>query len=325
MACDRPQGKSEVEFTANEAFERNFGLVSREEQKTLAGCLVAIAGCGGVGGAHAHTLARLGVGRFRLTDPDTFSVANFNRQIGATVETVGRNKAAVTARMIQAINPEASVEIVEGGLTADNAGEFVRGTNAVVDGVDFFAIEARRRLFAAAWQWGAPALTAAPLGFSGTVHVFARGGMSADEYFDWRDGQEPFDQIVGFLLGLAPSALHLPYMDLSSVDPETGRGPSSIIGCQMAACLLGAQLVRALLNRGGVRLAPEYLQFDAYRQRLRRGRLRRGNRTLLQRLKRRILLKRLRETGWTESRHEPPPFVGVAAEPWAQGERQAAR
>jgi tRNA threonylcarbamoyladenosine dehydratase len=175
MADDVPRVKSETAFSPAEAFERNLGLVTKDEQQKLAGCLVAIAGCGGVGGAHAYTLARLGIGRFRLTDPDTFSLANFNRQIGATMDTIGRNKAVVTAEMIRAINPQASVEIVEGGITADNATDFVRGTHAVVDGVDFFAIEARRRLFAAAWQWGAPALTAAPLGFSGTVHVFAEG------------------------------------------------------------------------------------------------------------------------------------------------------
>jgi hypothetical protein len=149
--------------------------------------------------------------------------------------------------------------------------------------------------------------------------------MSADEYFDWQDGQEPFDQIVGFLLGLAPAALHLPYMDLSFVHPETGRGPSSIVGCQMAACLLGAQLLRALLGRGGVKLAPAYLQFDAYRQKLRQGHLRRGNHSLMQRWKRRILVRRLHQMGWGAPGEERPPFVGVRPEPWARSEGQAVR
>ena len=52
-----------------------------------------------MGGLHAHTLARLGIGHFRLADFDIFALANFNRQIGATVETVGKSKAEVTAAM----------------------------------------------------------------------------------------------------------------------------------------------------------------------------------------------------------------------------------
>ncbi|HWP60805.1 MAG TPA: ThiF family adenylyltransferase [Candidatus Acidoferrales bacterium] len=287
-------------FSRAKAFERNLGLVSRDEQERLGQSLIAIAGCGGVGGFHAHTLARLGVGRFRLTDPDTFSLANFNRQIGATIDSIGRNKAEVTAAMIRSINPEAQVEVVQGGLTPSNARAFVGNANLVVDGVDFFAIDHRRRLFGAAWEAGIPALTAAPLGFSGTLHVFARGGMSFDEYFDLHEGQETFDQLLNFFIGLAPAALHLSYMDLSSVNPATGRGPSSIIGCQLAASLTGAEALRILLGRGASRLAPAYLQFDAYRQKLRAGRLRNGNRNWLQRLKRSIVARRLRALGFDQ-------------------------
>lgn len=292
---------STVAFSYGEAFERNFGLVTREEQEKLGGSLAAIAGCGGVGGLHAHTLARLGVGRFRLTDFDTFSVVNFNRQIGATVETVGKNKAEVTAAMVLSINPTAAVEVFAGGVTRGNVDDFVRGAGAVVDGLDFFALEARRQLFAAARRAGATVLSAGPLGFGGTLHVFGPGGMSFDDYFDLHDGQDPFDQLVNFVLGLAPGALHAPYLDFRTVDPATGRGPSSIVGTQLAACLVGAEAVRILLGRGPSRLAPEYLQFDAYRRILKTGRLPSGNRGLLQRLKRIVLLRRARALGWDEA------------------------
>jgi molybdopterin/thiamine biosynthesis adenylyltransferase len=292
---------TEAVFSRQEAFSRNLGLISPSEQDRLGRARVAIAGCGGVGGMHAHTLVRLGVGRFRLTDFDTFSVGNINRQMGATMETVGRDKAEVTAEMIRAINPEAEVEQVPGGVTRDNAAAFVAGADLVVDGVDFFALPARRVLFRAAWEAGIAALTAAPLGFSGTLHVFAPGGMSFDEYFDLNDGQPTFDQFVNFLIGLAPAGLHLPYMDLSKVDPATGRGPSSVVGSQMAACLIGAEAVRVLLGRGGMRLAPCYMQSDVYRRRCATGRLAGGNRNPIQRLKRRVLVRRLRKMGLDEA------------------------
>ena len=76
-----------------EAFKRNDGLVSAAEQLALQQSRVAIAGMGGVGGVHLITLARLGVGQFSIADPDRFDVSNFNRQYGATLSQLGRNKA----------------------------------------------------------------------------------------------------------------------------------------------------------------------------------------------------------------------------------------
>jgi molybdopterin/thiamine biosynthesis adenylyltransferase len=284
-------------FTFNEAFERNFGLVNKAEQERLASSRIAVAGCGGVGGVHAHTLARLGIGKFRLADPDFFSLANFNRQIGATIETIGRQKAQVTARMIESINPEAEVDILESGIDSNNVGAFLQGADLVVDGVDFFALPARRILLAKAWERKTPVLIAAPLGFSSTLHIFSPGGMSFDEYFDLWDDQDPYEQYVNFLIGLAPSALHAPYTDISTADPATGRGPSSIIGSQMAACVAGGEALRILLNRGPSLCAPNYLQIDVYRRLLRSRKLRGGNRNLLQRIKKFVIKRYLERHG----------------------------
>ena len=284
-------------FDYNEAFSRNLGLISEQEQLVLKNKCVAIAGCGGVGSAHAHTLARLGIGRFHLADPDDYSIANFNRQFAANMKTIDRNKAEVTAEMIYSINPEAQVEISKEKVDRDNADDFVSGSDIVIDGVDFFSISGRRNLFRAARNKGTPALTAAPLGFSGTLHVFTIEGMSFDDYFDLDDSQEYAEQIIRFLIGLAPSALHSGYLDLRMVDPVTGRGPSSIIGVQLAASLVGAEVVRILLHRGSSRIAPAYFQFDAYRQSIRKRHLRHGNRNWLQRVKRIIATHMLSKLG----------------------------
>ena len=70
-------------FSYELAFARNVGWVTEQEQARLKQCSVAIGGLGGVGGAHAITLARLGVGNFRLADFDVFDWPNMNRQAGA--------------------------------------------------------------------------------------------------------------------------------------------------------------------------------------------------------------------------------------------------
>ena len=62
------------EFDYDQAFSRNIGWVTGREQQTLRNKCVAIAGLGGVGGAHLMTLTRLGIGAFHVADFDTFDV-----------------------------------------------------------------------------------------------------------------------------------------------------------------------------------------------------------------------------------------------------------
>ena len=97
-------------FSYREAFDRNIGWVTEEEQDVLAQKRVAIAGLGGVGGVHLLTLTRLGIGKFNLADFDHFELHNFNRQVGATVSSIGRSKLEVMAEMACAINPGLRIE-----------------------------------------------------------------------------------------------------------------------------------------------------------------------------------------------------------------------
>ena len=69
-----------MEFDYDTAFERNIGILSKADQQRLRSSRVAIAGLGGTGSAQVHALARTGIGAFNLADPDTFELANFNRQ-----------------------------------------------------------------------------------------------------------------------------------------------------------------------------------------------------------------------------------------------------
>ena len=105
------------EFSYDEAFSRNIGWVTRAEQQALRGKCVAIAGLGGVGGVHLLTLARLGIGRFRIADFDAFDLANFNRQVGAGMSTLGQRKTDVLARMARDVNPEVEIVAPKPGAT----------------------------------------------------------------------------------------------------------------------------------------------------------------------------------------------------------------
>jgi len=293
-----PQSYSNpIDWTYSEAFSRNLGLISPQEQEKLRQSRVAIPGMGGVGGMHLMTLARLGIGKFRISDADVFETKNFNRQFGATIQNLGRGKADVMAASAESVNPELEIDTFSEFVTPRNIDAFLDGVDLVVDSVDFFAFEARRMIFREARKRGIWVITAGPIGFSTAWILFDPAGMTFDEYFDFKDGMEPVDQLCAFALGLAPRSTHLPYFDFSYVE-QSGRGPSVAAACQLASGVVGAEAIKILLGRDSVRPAPCYSQFDAYRCLLKTGKLRFGNRGPLQRLKRSIMRRRMISLGY---------------------------
>ncbi|GAB3434042.1 ThiF family adenylyltransferase [Massilia solisilvae] len=271
-------------FVYEHAFARNIGWVTPAEQQTLRTKRVAIAGGGGVGGVHLLTLARLGVGRFRIADFDTFDIVNFNRQVGAMMSTLGEPKAEVLARMARDINPEIEIEVFDQGVNADNLHAFLDGADLYVDALDFFAFDIRQRTFAMCFELGVPATTAAPLGMGAALLTFMPGQMSFEEYFQWGDLPD-VEKAVRFVVGLAPAGLHRPYLVVpEAVNFAERRGPSTFMACQLCAGIAATEALKILLGRGRVLAAPWGVQFDAYRNKLARTWRPGGNRNPLHRL-----------------------------------------
>jgi molybdopterin/thiamine biosynthesis adenylyltransferase len=256
-------------FDYDEAFSRNIGWVTAPEQAALRGKRVAIAGLGGVGGIHLVTLARLGVGAFHLADFDRFDLANFNRQSGAMMSTLGEPKVDVLAAMARDIDPDIEVVAFPNGVDGQNLEAFLAGVDVYVDGLDFFAFDARRATFAACARLRVPAVTAAPLGMGAAVLNFLPGGMTFEQYFQL-EGHSEDEQAIRFLLGLAPATLHRGYLvDPSAVDLKTRKGPSTAMACQICAGIAVTEALKIMLGRGRVRGAPAGMQFDAYRGQVR--------------------------------------------------------
>lgn len=272
-------------FDYHAAFSRNLGWLRAEEQESLRGRRVAIAGMGGVGGGHLLALARLGVGAFSIADLDRFDLPNMNRQAGAFVSTLGRSKVETLASMARDVNPEVRIRTFDAGVTPENLDEFLRDADLFVDGFDFFAIEIRRRTFARCRELGIPALTAAPIGMGVGLLAFMPTGMSFEEYFRL-EGHPDEEKFLRFLLGVAPRGLHRTYLvDPSRVDLANHRGPSTGAACLLCAGAVASFAARILLLRRGIEAAPVHHHYDAYRQRYARSRLRNGNDGPLQRLK----------------------------------------
>lgn len=282
-----------MEFDYYEAFSRNLGWVTEAEQEILRDKRIAIAGMGGVGGSHLLTLARLGIGAFNIADFDQFELANFNRQAGASVSHLGQPKLDVMSSMVLDINPHLDLGEYPSGVDTDNLDDFLDGVDLYVDSLDFFALEIRREVFAACYEKGIPAVTAAPLGMGAALLCFLPGKMSFDEYF-LLQGQSEEEQALRFMLGLAPAPQHMSYLvDDSRIDFNARKGPSTPMACELCAGFAGTYALKILLNRGEVIAAPRGIHFDAYRNKLTTTWRPWGNNNPLQRLGLRIARKRV--------------------------------
>ena len=276
------------------AFSRNIGWLTPDEQQKLRRSRAAIAGLGGVGGGHLITLTRLGLGAFNIADFDRFAIHNFNRQIGATMSSLDCEKSATLARMARDINPELDLRVFPEGINDDNLGAFLDGVDIYVDGIDFFALPIRRKIFAECARRGIPAVTAAPLGMGAALLIFRPGGMSFEEYFRL-EGCDSFEQHARFIAGLSPAMPQRRYLVFAqAVNFEEHRGPSTIMACDLCSGIMGVEVLKLLLGRGRITAAPWGLHFDAYRQSLHRTWRPFGNANPLQKLLLMLIRRKLR-------------------------------
>lgn len=266
-------------FNYEEAFSRNIGWVTKEEQQILRNTKVAVGGLGGVGGDHSIVLSRLGIGKFNISDLDDYDVANFNRQAGANMSTIGKPKAAVMEETIRGINPEAIINNFDKGINDENLDDFLDGVDIYVDSLDIFALDMRRKVFRRCYEKGIPTITAAPMGMGTSFLIFMPGKMTFDDYFAIVDpapnaskeekAQIFNDNIVRFVVGVSPSIQQRHYLvERSSINFFKKKVPSTCMGISLAAGTLCTNVLKLVLNRGEIIHAPHGLHFDAYRNKL---------------------------------------------------------
>lgn len=167
--------------------ERNQGFISDLAQERLSTAVILVAGCGSTGGAAVEPLARIGVQHFLLADVGCYELNNLNRQ-NAYLAELGEHKAVVCARRIAQINPAATAQVQQDGITTDNVDDLVSRCGIVIDGVDVTEPSGWRAKFAlhdAAARHGKPVVSGYDM--AGTQYV---------RYYDYAPGDAPFDGAV---------------------------------------------------------------------------------------------------------------------------------
>ena len=139
-------------------FSRTRMLLGDSAMDRLKAARVAVFGVGGVGGHAVEALARSGVGALDLVDSDRVVLSNLNRQIIATMDTLGMLKVEAAKARILSINPDCQVQtwpIFYVPETADRF-DFTR-YDYVVDAID--TVSGKLQLIEAAKAAGVPVIS----------------------------------------------------------------------------------------------------------------------------------------------------------------------
>ncbi len=116
-------------------------LLGEEGVHRISSAHVLVIGLGGVGGVAAEMLCRAGIGEMTIADGDVVEASNRNRQIIATVHTVGMAKAEVMRDRLLSINPDLKLHVVNAFLKEESLQDLLSAApyDCVLDAIDSLA------------------------------------------------------------------------------------------------------------------------------------------------------------------------------------------
>ena len=142
-----------------ERHSRTAVLLGADAPEILKTKRVAVLGLGGVGSYLVEALARAGVGHITVIDKDVYTESNLNRQLYALPETVGKNKTAVTAARISAIDPSIGVTACDAFVLPENLNDLpLSDADYIADAID--TVSAKIALAVYAKEHGIPMISA---------------------------------------------------------------------------------------------------------------------------------------------------------------------
>ena len=169
-------------------YQRNRNAMTVNDQLILFRSSVAVIGCGGLGGYIVEELARLGVGRIVVADPDVFEEHNLNRQLFSSPANLGTAKVAAAAKRINEINPAVTLVPLQTAFSPENGADLLAGCQVAVDALD--SIQVRLELAEVCTVTNIPLVHGAIAGWFGHVTTQFPGDNTLQTiYRSWKAGK----------------------------------------------------------------------------------------------------------------------------------------
>ncbi len=121
-------------------YERQVALpeIGKSGQQKLLQSKILVIGAGGLGCPVLQYLTGAGVGYITIMDADTVNVNNLHRQVLFNVDDLGKSKSLTAAKKLQLLNPTITIQSVNEFLTVNNAFNYIKDCDLVIDGSDNF-------------------------------------------------------------------------------------------------------------------------------------------------------------------------------------------
>jgi molybdopterin/thiamine biosynthesis adenylyltransferase len=169
-------------------YQRNRNAISVSDQLTLFRSSVAVIGCGGLGGYVVEELARLGVGKIVVIDPDVFEEHNLNRQLFSSPTNLGTAKVDAAFKRISEINPAVNLVPIQAAFSPEYGAALLDGCQVVVDALD--SIQVRLELADVSTAMNIPLVHGAIAGWFGHVTTQFPGDDTVQAiYRSWKNGK----------------------------------------------------------------------------------------------------------------------------------------
>ena len=118
-------------------FNRTSLLLGDRAMERITDAKVIIFGVGGVGSWCAESLVRSGIRHLTIVDSDRVCITNINRQLMATVNTVGQVKVEALKEHLLTINPKAEIDARQQIFSEETANSFnLQAYDYIIDAID---------------------------------------------------------------------------------------------------------------------------------------------------------------------------------------------
>jgi len=221
-------------------YARNYGFFNEAEQQKIIESKVAIAGVGGDGFQLGEKLARIGISKFSVADPEIFEEENINRVTGAKQSTLGRKKVEVFKELILDIQPDAEISIYTDGVNRENVNEFMQDSDLVIDESELTRLEIGTMISREARQLHKPVLMVLNIGFAAIASTFDPESNHSFEKIMGIPKDMPLEEVSNMQIDFSRCLPYIPaYGDVNSLIAvqESAPLPSISQGVDVASAL----------------------------------------------------------------------------------------